>query len=283
MKIDPTKTLTLRRKASRKIGVRFNRLKRVIRSAFIPGGIMDNPGDPLKMLTNVSLFDRNSFNGLTDFAKVAQFDIFFHEQVESEVLRTAGMTTTEKNAEFHWLNEDIGEGYRRGAVKTRLAAERAIPNLVHLSDYSPLTSPFHADRAQLIFTKAFSDLDHVSKVMEKQISRTLADGILKGQNPVKVARAMVDRVDKIGITRARLISRTEIIESHNLASINEAEVLERETGVEIKMKWATAGDSRVRDEHIERDGIVYTRAEAKQLIGEPNCRCDISPVFEEPK
>lgn len=48
--------------------------------------------------------------------------------------------------------------------------------------------------------------------------------------------------------------------------------------------WRTAGDERVRDEHVDRDGEVYEYDDPPdgELPGEPiNCRCTAEPVFED--
>jgi len=266
---DPTKTLSLRRKATAEINRRFNRLKLAINDAFNDGGLV----------TNGAFARVGQFNGLGDAAKVVAFDAYFGQQVEKEILRIGTLDAVAVNAENHWLNKHIGEGYRRGAVKARLAGERGIPSLTKLPNFSPFANPAHVKRAELIYIKSYSDLEGVTQVMSKQVSRVLSDGILKGQNPKKVAKAMTERVDKIGKVRARLIARTEIVESHSTASIVEAQQLEKDTGVTINMKWISAGDSRVRDDHVERNGKTYTKDEAAGLIGEPNCRCAITPVF----
>jgi hypothetical protein len=267
---DPTKTVTLRRQSANKIQVRFNRIKRAVRSAFTVGNL----------LTNVRLASANEFEFTRDTTKVAAFNRFLQEQIDEEILRIDSLTVEELDLDNHWLNRDIGEGYRRGAYKTRLAAERAIPSLLKLPDYNPFVNPVHINRSELIFQRVYSNLEGVTQVMSKQMSNVLAEGIAKGHHPSKVASALVDRVDKIGITRAKLISRTEIIQSHNTGLIQEAELLELETGVEIKVIWITAIDGRERPAHHDRNQKIYTRKRALELIGEPNCRCGNGPVFD---
>lgn len=270
MKADPTKTIVIRNRAERKVNKRFNAVKRDA-VAYVKANFL---------VTNISFGEQRVFEFTRSEDRVADFDAFLQQRIDEEILRVDGLTLDERSKENHWLNREVGEGYRRGAVKVRLAAERAIPSLLKLADYSPFANPKHVERAQLIFQRTYSDLEGVTQVMAKQMSRELSNGILLGHNPVKVAQAIAEKVDNIGLVRARLIARTEIIESHNSASIKEAEVLEAETGVKIQMEWITAGDSRVRSSHQDRDGNVYSRAEAQDLIGEPNCRCSISPVFD---
>jgi len=267
---DPTKTIVLRNKAARQIDVRFNRIKRAVRSAFTKG----------KLLTNISLARDGEFEFTRDGDKVAEFQAFLQKQIDDEILRIETLTVTQRDLENHWLNRSVGEGYRRGAVKSRLAVERGLPNIAKLPSYNPFANPAHVERAELIFQRVYEDLEGVTQVMSKQMSRILSEGIVRGDNPKEVAEAMLDRVDKIGKTRAKLIARTEIIESHNIASIKEAELLESETGVEIKMEWVTALDGRQRHSHEARNGNIYTKEEVQKLIGEPNCRCNVTPYIQ---
>lgn len=265
---DPTSTTVLRSRAAKEVNRRFGSLRRaVIRTV-----LRKETG----LITNATTDADGRFVFLRDAKKVEEFNAYLGELVEEEILRIEGGGEVKD----HWLNKHVGDGYRRGAAKTRLAAERAIPLLEALPDYAPLANPFHAERAELIFTRVYSDLKGVTEVMSTQMSRELANGIINGHNPKKVARAMADRVDKIGRTRSRLIARTEIVESHNSASINESRVLEAETGVEVMMEWITALDGRERPSHRARHQNVYTKDEAQSLIGEPNCRCSVSPVFD---
>lgn len=270
MSKDPTKTLTLRNRAAREIDLRFNRLKKAVRSVFNEG----------KMLTNVRLAGNGEFQFVRDDQKVPEFEKYLAQQIEKEILRIDGLSPAEQKLENHWLNKSIGEGYRRGAVKTRLAGERNIPGLAKLPSYSPFANPAHVERAELMFQRVYTDLEGVTKAMSGQMSRVLSDGILKGENPKKVAAKMNDRIDKIGKTRSKLIARTEIIEAHNTAAIKEAEQLEEDTGVAIHMKWITSIDGRQRHTHEARHNKIYTRGKAQAMIGEPNCRCSVTAYFD---
>ena len=186
-----------------------------------------------------------------------------------------------------WSDIYIRSAYQRGM-------ERGRRDLVNLGVDLPLyestpgglsasfNSPFHAERVGLIYTRTFTDLEGVSQVMDTQISRVLANGLSQGHGPYQLARDINNRVDKIGITRARLIARTETILSHNMAAIGEYAAAEQIIGQEVRVSWLTAGDERVRDKHIawsqKADG--YTRQEAESMLGEPYCRCATIPLIK---
>ena len=260
---DPTKTLTIRSQASREIDVRFNRLKRVIRETL-------NQAEGL--IANIESISDGRFIFLRDPEKLDEFNEWFKEQVDEEIL--AG------GAEDNWLNAYVGQGYDRGARKTRLAAERNIPSLNKLEDFSPLANPAHVERAELIYTRVYKDLEGVTESMSSAISRELASGILTGENPRTVAARLNKQVDNIGKNRAKLIARTEIVHAHNTASIQEGSLIAAETGVEEQYQWLTAIDGRERPAHHDRHENIYPGGEAQSLLGEPNCRCSVSFYFD---
>lgn len=266
--MDATKTLTIRRRAAAEIDRRFKILKRAIRATIVgEGGFFANAAQPAA---------DGRFVFLRDPEKIDEFNKWLSEEIQNEILAIEGG----KEVENHWLNMSVGSAYDRGAKKARLSVERSLPNLDKIPDYHPLQREEHIDRSQLLYTRTFENLRGVTEAMSTQISRELANGMINGHNPNKIARAMEDRVDKIGITRAKLIARTEIIEAHNRAAIVEGELLAAETGEEIKYKWLTSIDGRERATHHDRHKKIYAKDEVDGLLGEPNCRCSVSAYVD---
>lgn len=232
----------------------------------------------MKTSTNlITVNEGQDFTFTRDAAKLIAFSEWFQQAIDEEILRIdSGGTVSD-----HWLNTYVGNAYIRGSIKTRSQVEKALGDrLNRIEDYSPFRNQAHVDRAELIFQRTFEDLKGVTSTMADQTRRVLSQGILEGKNPNVVAREMVERVDKIGITRAKLIARTEIVESHNSASIMEAELLTAETGEDIQMRWKTSIDGRERDTHHDRHNNIYPLGVAQSLIGEPNCRCSITAVVD---
>ena len=257
---DPTQTLTIRKRAVAEINGRFNRIKGVIRETII---------DNRALHTNVSAADSGRFAFLRDADKVGEFRKWLDEQINQEIL-----TGSARPAD-HWLNRYISTSYTRGAKKTQNILKKFYPDLPDPT-ISVFSNPAHTKRAELIYTRAFSDLQGVTDTMATQMSGVLSDGIVQGRGIKQIARDLNNRVDKIGKVRSRLLARTEVVEAHNSASIVEAGILEDEIGEEVKMRWITSLDGRERASHRARHRKIFTRKRAQQLIGEPNCRCSIS-------
>ena len=263
-KKDPTTTVTLRNRAVSKINSKFNKIKKVIRETIVDNQVLTNEVTPDNKIKYVALRDPE---------KLDEFMKWLNLQISKEILSGT--------ASDNWLNVFIGNAYTRGVKKTRSAIGRKYVELGYLKDTSVFANPAHVDRAELIYTRVYSQLKGVTEAMEQQISRILADGIIQGLNPTVIAKNLNDRVDKIGKVRARLIARTEIVSAHNVATLQEAEILEKTIGQPIKVVWQTALDGRERDTHRARNRKVYTQKEALPLLGEPNCRCSVTPWLED--
>ena len=140
--------------------------------------------------------------------------------------------------------------------------------------------PFHSERVGLIYTRVFHELEGVTRAMDSQISETLSSGMIEGIGPEEMARRLNGRVDKIGLTRSKLIARTEMVETYNQAAVSEFARASSIIGEPIHVQWWTALDERVRSSHAVRHGKIFTQEEGLQLLGEPNCRCSLLPWIE---
>lgn len=261
MAIDPTKTLMIRNRACIEVDRRFSKIRRFVRDSIFTGGLITNVVAP------------RHYEFVRDIDKVKEFNRFLQIEIDKEIL---GIAQGSIEPQDFWLNVHVGQGYERGARKTRIIAERGIKSLVGIPDYHPFANPIHLERGQLIYTRVFNDMKNVTDTMRNQMSRVLSNGIIRGDNPKTVARDMIGRVDSIGITRAKLIARTEIVESHNQASIIEGSLIAKETGIKEQYLWIGSDDGRERPSHIARNNNIYTHDEVQNLIGEPNCRCSVS-------
>lgn len=142
---------------------------------------------------------------------------------------------------------------------------------------------FTQDRALRPLTEAFVDAnvglirdigDTLAKDIEAATMRAIQDGMLHGD--------LADELEaRFGFAekRAELIARDQIGKAYG--QINAAR--QRELGVE-RFVWRTVRDERVRSEHEEREGEIYSYDDPPdgELPGEPiNCRCYAEPIFDE--
>lgn len=277
---DPTITLTLRNLAIAEVNRRFAAISKVVRESIVTN----------RVLGNAEALPANAFAYMWDGQKVEAFKQWLDEQISDEILSVRSGNDPLRN----WLNYYVGTGYEKGVAKARADLNKEINPAVWgvvgealgagLVMDSIFANPAHLERAELIYTRTFTDLKGVTEAMSTQMSRILANGIIRGENPEKIARELAERVDKIGKTRARLIARTEIVNAHQNATLQEAERIEAIIGKPMGVEWITMIDGLERPSHRARHGKIYTRKQAEALLGAPNCRCGIvAVVLENPK
>jgi SPP1 gp7 family putative phage head morphogenesis protein len=262
---DPSNTGRVRARFEADAVRRFEKVARAIRLALVVENVLY--AEPLQA------------NRKGDFAftrgalKAAYFMQWLRELVAREVLEIKyGQSVTEA-AEESWANVYIDTAYQRGIREASAKLKRGGVKVDESWIAGAFNRPIHADRVGIIYSRTFQELKNVTYVMDQQIGAVLAEGMAEGRGPLDIARRMVDRVDKIGKTRAKLIARTEVINAHAEATLNsytEAGV----NGVEVDAEFSTAGDDQVCPECEALEGQLFTLSEARDMIPvHPNCRC----------
>jgi len=99
----------------------------------------------------------------------------------------------------------------------------------------------------------------------------LIEGIRAGESYEQIKSRLTDAVTKV--SNVDTFVRTEV---HIAAEQGRLSLYEK-NGVEW-VEWLTAGDERVRPEHMQRDGRIIHISEARSLINDPNCRCTYLPA-----
>lgn len=284
---DPTRTLTLRNTFSTELAKRFRKIKELIKTSIIQndcfGLTLEFATGPFQINTQAPIqyqqfaFERNP-------AKVQKFMDWLRTQVDDGVLEILPGQQLGTAVESAWTNKYIQSAYQKGMIRGRQELNNAHYQDVPLYDTfsgnlnRAFNSPFHADKVGLIYTRAFENLKGITDEMGKQISGVLAQGIAEGWGPAKIARDLKDRVDKIGITRAKILARTEIIRAHHVATIQEYRNWGA-VGVTVQAEWATAGDKRVCPICKALQGKVFELDKIEGMIPRhPQCRCLALPL-----
>lgn len=263
---DPTRTLTLRNKAVSEINRRFKQLNRLI---------VESVKENKIFIDNAQALRKEEFIFLRDGEKLKKFDAWLQGAI-AEIILSGSVQKDDLN--INWLLAYIDTAYRKGIKKSTSVMQQRLgknvipdlPNLVNL--------PPHARAMELIFTRDFDQLKGITEAMSQQISYVISEGILQGENPNDMAKRITDRVEKIGITRAKLLARTEVINAFNLARINNVDAYSDFLGEEVVFRWISGVDARVRQTHRERNNKFYSKEKVTPLIGDPNCRCTITEI-----
>lgn len=269
---DPTQTLTLRNEFIRILIQSFSKIKSNLKELIIKNDFLSAQ----KITTNEKKYTY-------EYAaqKIDDFDKWLVSQIENNVLYTTLRPELIPMGQNWWGNTYIYSAYQKGIYQARADLNNVGVKLPELgSIVAEMNKPFHAERVALLYTRAFNGMKGVTNAMRTQMNHVLATGMAEGKGPYSIAYDLTNRIDKIGITRARLIARTETIYAHNSAILNEYSSLEGIVGEEIKVQWWTALDERVRAQHRQWHGNVYTQDQARGMLGAPACRCTVLPYTE---
>lgn len=244
---------------------------------------------------------RRAYRGVMEdvWTTVVEHDAFGIEdgprgQVTTGPTRDFDFPTTDdkRDAFLRWLDHNLRTGvieqpdhrpyfrvsYQRGVTHAD-AATRALGFDIDEADLEALFNrPVHSRTLEQVFRRALNGLDDINRAVGSEMSRVLAQGLIEGWNPNKVAREINDRIEKVGIHRARLIARTET--QHALAEGTLNRFQQHGTDrVVILAEFATAGDDRVCSICASLEGEVYTVEEARGVIpAHPQCRCVFAPI-----
>jgi SPP1 gp7 family putative phage head morphogenesis protein len=264
---DPTRTLTLRNRASAEITRKFKQLSKLITESIVKNQIF----------TNAQPLEKQDFVFLRDDQKLDKFDKWL-EQTINEIILSGSVNINDQN--LNWYLLYIQESYTRSINKTNndlqnIFGRNVIPNITPLS-----TNFYHIDKLKFLFSRNLEQLRGITQTMSQQILQELSKGLLQGENPNVIAKRIRDRVNKIGITRSKLLARTEIVNTFQLGAIYEGEFINQFLSPKDKIyyEWISGEDDRVRPTHRARDGKFYKEKDVAKLVGEPNCRCSVSAL-----
>ena len=278
---DPTRTLTLRKRYESEMYKRFRKLKGDIRTS-----IVTNDCFALKQpVVNVPLGSRQ-FAYDRDPERVVLFLGWLQKQVDNNILEVYYGNQLGSSIEEAWMNTYIRTAYEKGIERGQQEMKGAgytIPTTASVT--ASMQMPFHIDRVGLLYTRNFTGLKGITDEMSKQIAEILAEGMATGEGPLELARKINNRVDKIGLTRAKTLARTEMIRSHHQAMMQEFKNW-GVVGVTVLAEWITAGDARVcplcKKITSRNNGFgpgIFTIDQIMGLIPlHPGCRCIAIPL-----
>jgi SPP1 gp7 family putative phage head morphogenesis protein len=281
---DPTGTGPIRQRFERDVVRRFRQLRSAIIKAVGTDDVLDLgtvlPKVPGTIGDALQTPPPKAFQFQRRADKVASFNSWLQEAQDKGILEVQTGTPLQSAASQSWMNTYIDSAYQKGIRDAGAKLKKAGATVDDYFLRSAFNRPIHADAVGLLYTRAFNDLDGITKTMDQQISRVLAQGMIEGRGPMDIARKLADRVDGIGIVRARTLARTETIAAHAESTLNMFEEAGVE-GVELEAEFTTAGDDAVCPECEDLEGEVYSIEEARGVIPvHPNCRCAFLPVVK---
>jgi len=118
---------------------------------------------------------------------------------------------------------------------------------------------------------AFDYLEGINKEMGNQITKSIQTGLMAGKTKEQIAVDIVDRVDKIGLTRAKTLVETEIARAHSEGVLDSLETL-GVTRIGVNVEWVTSNTPCELCSVL--DSVILTIQQARGMFPRhPYCRC----------
>jgi SPP1 gp7 family putative phage head morphogenesis protein len=141
----------------------------------------------------------------------------------------------------------------------------------------PLNDPRFADRVADFTARNVALIKDITDDHLRRVSSLVIGGVSDGRRWEDIARDVKDRLG-VDERRARLIARDQCGKFYGAVNTARQQAL----GV-TEYVWRTSNDSRVRDEHADREGETFAYADPPE-DGNPgqavNCRCNAEPVLD---
>lgn len=277
-KRDPTRTAGLRAEYARACKNRFGKVKHLITETVVENdALMLGKPQPrrLKLHAAATRYDFPS----DPAGKAQAFMDWLRDMVDSEVLEVTWRDGQKIASRSEWQNLYVRTAYTKAVAAADENLRKGGVRVPDLQIWALFNQPMHANTLALLFTRNFENLRDITGIMAGQISRSLTEGMARGLGAMEIARLLNGRVDGIGMRRAILLARTEVIHAYAEASLNRYE----EFGInEVvgEVEFATAGDHRVCEKCKSMNYKTYTIKEARGIIPvHPQCRCAWKPVI----
>jgi SPP1 gp7 family putative phage head morphogenesis protein len=269
-RLDPTRTYVLRRKYIADMDRRFRELIQQVKNLVYDKDFFKLDDSLFFASAHINQLPRDS-------NKINQFMEWLRRAQAQGILQVSYGTPVQSAASQSWQNIYIQTTYRRALQQAGAKLRRqGVEVSDRWMDYGFL-EPVHADRAGIIYTRAFTQLAGVTEAVSADMSRVLAEGMASGIGSQQLARNLENSVS-IGMVRARRIAQTEIINAHAEATLNaytEAGI----EGVEVEAEFSTSRDNVVCPKCEALEGRTFSIEEARGVIPvHPNCRCAWVPL-----
>lgn len=274
---DPSGTLALQKRYESAFGGRWGKVRAAARRLVVQDDAFGITDQGRGVITNA----KYQFATVPD--RVGAFQTWFAREVNLALFDgNLGRSRDEATDRF-FGNTFANTAYRRGLINAAGQLQQAGATVG--SDYvvNAMSRGRHYDMLKRLHTRAYDDLRGISAEASKQIGNSIAQGLVEQWSTEKIAKAISDRIEKIGITRSRTIARTEILSGYNEAELNTYDDAAL-NNVMLEPELLTAGDNRVCEECEAAAQQKYTLASARGLLPlHPNCRCVWLPLIVDGK
>jgi hypothetical protein len=206
--------------------------------------------------------------------EAANFEDWLEGKIRSDVLESASRSQVVDGAHFSsdYIYQSSEQGIKHSHRELRRVGVDLDDEETNLGTI--LRTPVHQDIMESAYLRAYDELDGITSEMGTEIRRVMSESLADGVNPRETARRMNDRVDKVGMTRARRMARTETARTYNLHSAARySDLGVTEVDVLTANPCEKCADLASSNPHPVEDA-------GGLLPVHPNCVCSIAPRTE---
>lgn len=278
---NPQKTLTIEKAWRREINRRWSAFKK---------STTDMLREMNQFAIESDIQNRDAIPFAMNSAQQRAYMVFLQSEIDRLLLETTQAP--------NWQAQYQLQSYERGIEMTRasLISQGASlePTPAEVAQAATITTftaipsmgaastsiPIHRDALEFLYNRSYESLKGWTDAMAKETRQILFNGAQQGKGIREITKQIVDR-QNVSRSRARVIAQTEISQAFQQSATNETERAAEELDIEIKMRWLTVMDFKVRHLHAKWHGTTATPAENRVRIGMSpyNCRCGNSPVI----
>jgi len=188
--IDPTGTGSIRTAFNSALAIRWRGLRALVRTMIAEQDVLSMGSRGLMAIANPSVM-----GGAT---KIQMFQRWFDHVAQAQLVGGDGS----------WIREYIARGYAAG----QQFAQR------ETGTFS--VSRYAGDREQAIFQLAVVELQGIIEAVSQQAVRAVASGLLHGQRPNAIIRAVQSRIDTVGMSRSTAMVELVVVKAFGEATLD---------------------------------------------------------------
>jgi SPP1 gp7 family putative phage head morphogenesis protein len=263
---EPTQTRTLRQDYAQRLRGAWGRIRAAARTAVLDRDVFGLQTEALASTPRRRQFDHDRVA-----QSVQAFRRWLTTQAQRDIVNEYGRGGNE------YIREAYARGVRDARVELNTLDVEALQATAGLEALQEDTSEIaatalqiepHAEQLEAMLNKNLSSLEGLTADTAQDLSRELTEGLQAGESPNQIAQTISDRIESIGITRATVIARTEIMDSYNTARLQEWE----SAGVEQVGVLIAADACPVCQAYNAGEPYQASKAYGN-LPKHPNCRC----------
>ena len=298
--VDPTKTITIRKRYGQKINGRLLAVERNVATALVDLDVLGRSNKLFVM--QAGLPPPRAWAGLAPTAQIERFRSWLRENwiavfgldfdeadaltggpdfVDVAIILAYTRAVAQADAKFRRAVAVEGGVVPPGtpSVVAKIIRDARIRSVFPAVPEQVLRQARHQGAIDFLLNANYREIQGVGQAFESRIVRQLTLGVSRN-TPIREIVRNIHEQTRLTMRQANALARTEIVRAHAEATLNRFEDLGVSgVGAAVEMEFTTAGDTKVCARCEGLEGVLFTIDEARGVIPvHISCRCSWFPV-----